>query len=99
MQTPLIPVHRKQRQLDLCDFEASLVYTVRFRKDKVIQKGPVLGVWGWDEMGGSLIILVPNFMRNSAKNLTSTLFRENKHLYPDENFETFRYNPAFRARG
>ena len=28
---PLIPAFRKQRQVDLCDFEVSLVYKVSFR--------------------------------------------------------------------
>ena len=28
---PLIPAHRRQRQVDLCEFKASLVYTVSSR--------------------------------------------------------------------
>ena len=38
---PLIPALR-QRQVDLCEFEASLVYRVSSRTTKAIQRNPVL---------------------------------------------------------
>jgi len=38
----LIPAGRKQRQADLSEFEASLVYRVRSRTARVTQRSPVL---------------------------------------------------------
>ena len=42
-RTPLIPALGKQRQSDLCEFEASLVYRASFRTGtKATQRNPVL---------------------------------------------------------
>jgi hypothetical protein len=38
---PLIPALRRQRQVALCEFEASLVYRVSFRTAKAIQRNHV----------------------------------------------------------
>ena len=35
---PLIPALRRQRQVDLCEFEGSMVYRVSFRTAKATQK-------------------------------------------------------------
>ena len=40
--TPLIPALGKQRQVDLCVFEASLVYRVSSRTARAAQRNPVL---------------------------------------------------------
>ena len=41
--TPLIPVLRRQRQADFCEFEAILVYRVSSRTgSKATQRNPVL---------------------------------------------------------
>jgi hypothetical protein len=37
-----IPAWRRQRQVDLCEFEASLVYKVRSRTVRATQRNPVL---------------------------------------------------------
>ena len=39
---PLIPALRKQRQVDLCRFEASLVYRVSSRKARMVSEKPCL---------------------------------------------------------
>jgi hypothetical protein len=39
---PLIPALRRQRQVDLCEFEASLVYTASSRTARVTQRNSVL---------------------------------------------------------
>ena len=39
--TPLIPALRRQRQANLCEFEASLVYKVSSRTARPIQRTPV----------------------------------------------------------
>jgi hypothetical protein len=41
-RTPLIPALGRQRQADLCEFEASLVYRVSFRTARATQKNLVL---------------------------------------------------------
>ena len=38
---PLIPALRKQRQADLSEFEASLVYIASFKTARAIQRNPV----------------------------------------------------------
>jgi hypothetical protein len=38
---PLIPALGKQRQADLCEFKASLVYRADSRTARAIQKNPV----------------------------------------------------------
>jgi hypothetical protein len=38
---PLIPALRRQRQADLCEFEASLVYRVSSRTSRAIQRNSV----------------------------------------------------------
>jgi hypothetical protein len=38
----LIPVLRRQRQVELSEFEASLVYTVSSRTSRTTQRNPVL---------------------------------------------------------
>jgi hypothetical protein len=38
---PLIPVLRKQRQEDLCEFETSLVYKASSKTSRATQKSPV----------------------------------------------------------
>jgi hypothetical protein len=38
---PLIPVLKRQRQADLCEFKASLVYRVNFRTARATQRNPV----------------------------------------------------------
>jgi hypothetical protein len=38
----LIPALRKQRQVDLCEFKASLVYRASFRTARATQKKPCL---------------------------------------------------------
>ena len=40
--TPLIPALRKQRQADLCEFRACLVYRVSSRTASATQRNPVL---------------------------------------------------------
>ncbi len=41
--TPLIPAHGRQTKVDLCEFEASLVYRMSSRTDsKATQRNPVL---------------------------------------------------------
>ena len=41
---PLIPAHGRQRQVDLCEFEASLVYRASSRTARAVtQRNPVLG--------------------------------------------------------
>ena len=45
---PLIPALRKQRQVDLCQFEANLVYKASSRTYKATQRNPVLG----EKVGG-----------------------------------------------
>jgi 3-polyprenyl-4-hydroxybenzoate decarboxylase len=37
----LIPAFRRQRQVDLCEFQASLIYTVNSRTARAIQRNPV----------------------------------------------------------
>ena len=39
---PLIPALRRQRQMDLCQFKASLIYRVSSRTARAIQRSPVL---------------------------------------------------------
>ena len=39
---PLIPAPGRQRQADLCEFEASLAYRVSFRTARATQGNPVL---------------------------------------------------------
>jgi hypothetical protein len=39
---PLIQALRRQRQADLCEFKASLVYRISFKTAKGIQRNPVL---------------------------------------------------------
>jgi len=39
---PLFPALRKQRQADLCEFKANLVYRVRSRTSRDIERGPFL---------------------------------------------------------
>jgi hypothetical protein len=39
--TPLIPAHGRQRQGELCEFEASLVYRVSSRSAKATQRNPI----------------------------------------------------------
>ena len=42
MHTPLIPVLRRQRQVDICKFKASLVYKVSSRTARAVtQRNPV----------------------------------------------------------
>ena len=38
---PLVPTLRRQRQVDLCQFEASLVYRVSSRAARTTQRNPV----------------------------------------------------------
>jgi hypothetical protein len=38
--TPFIPAFERQRLVDLCEFEASLVYIVRFRTARAAQRDP-----------------------------------------------------------
>jgi hypothetical protein len=38
---PLIPAHRRQRQVDLCEFKANLVYRASFRTARATQRNPV----------------------------------------------------------
>ena len=40
--TPLIPAPRKQRQADLCELEAILVYRASSRTARATQRNPVL---------------------------------------------------------
>jgi hypothetical protein len=40
--TPLIPALGRQRQVDLCEFEASLVYRMSSRTARAIQRNPCL---------------------------------------------------------
>jgi len=40
---PLIPALRRKRQVDLCEFEARLVYRVSFRTARATQRNPVSG--------------------------------------------------------
>ena len=42
MVQPLIPVFNRQRQADLCEIEASLVYRVGSRTARTTQRNPVL---------------------------------------------------------
>ena len=42
-RTPLIPALRRQRQADLCEFEASLVYRVSSRTASKATEKPCLG--------------------------------------------------------
>ena len=39
---PLIPAVRRQRQVDVCEFEASLVYRVSSRTARATERNPVL---------------------------------------------------------
>ena len=39
---PLVPVLGRQRQADLCEFEANPVYVVSFRTARATQRNPVL---------------------------------------------------------
>ena len=39
--TPLIPALRRQRQIDLCEFQASLVYIVGFSTFRDMLRDPV----------------------------------------------------------
>jgi hypothetical protein len=41
--TPLIPAHRKQGQVDLSEFEASLIYKVSFTTPRATQRNSHLG--------------------------------------------------------
>jgi hypothetical protein len=44
---PLIPALRRQRQVNLSEFEASKVYRVGSRAARtIIQRNPALGSWG-----------------------------------------------------
>jgi hypothetical protein len=38
---PLVPASRRQRQVNLCEFKASLVYRVSFWVTTVTQQNPV----------------------------------------------------------
>jgi len=40
--TPLIPALRRQRQVELCEFEASLLYKASSRTARATQTDPVL---------------------------------------------------------
>ena len=40
---PLISAFGKQRQADLCEFEANLVYTASFRTARATQRNLILG--------------------------------------------------------
>jgi hypothetical protein len=40
-RTPLVPTLRKQRQADLCEFQASMVYRVSSKTARVTQWDPV----------------------------------------------------------
>ena len=43
MRTPLIPAHGRQRQVDLSEFEASLIYKASLRTVRTVkQRNPVL---------------------------------------------------------
>ena len=50
--TPLIPTLGRQRQIDLCEFAASLVYRVSSRTFRAIQRNHVSKdeVRGWGEL-------------------------------------------------
>ena len=39
--TPLIPALKRQRQADLCEFEARLVYRGNSRTVRAIQRNPI----------------------------------------------------------
>jgi len=39
---PLTPAHRRQRQADLCEFKASVVYRVSFRSARATLRNPAL---------------------------------------------------------
>jgi hypothetical protein len=55
--TLLIPAFKRQRQVDLCEFEASLVYKMSSRTARaVIEEKPTVGGRWWGE--GSLGFLV-----------------------------------------
>ena len=41
---PVIPAHRRQRQVDLCEFQSSLVYRVSSRADRTTQRNPILKI-------------------------------------------------------
>ena len=41
---PLIPALRRQRQMDLCEFETSLVYKVRSRTARATKRNTVLNL-------------------------------------------------------
>ena len=44
---PLIPALRRQRQVDLCEFKARLIYRVSFKIARATQRNPGLfGFWG-----------------------------------------------------
>ena len=59
MGIPLIPALGRQRQVDLCEFKASLVYRVVSRTARATQRNPVLEVGGKKRKGRK--------MKNKAK--------------------------------
>ena len=60
--TPLIPALRRQRQVDLCEFEASLVYRARSRA--VTQRNPVSKKKKNRFLGVMAQSCNPNYFRN-----------------------------------
>ena len=48
-----MPVLRRQRQVDLCEFEASSVYRENSRAARATQRNPVCG-WEWGQLQAGL---------------------------------------------
>jgi hypothetical protein len=55
--TPLIPALGRRRQMDLCEFEVSLIYIASFRPTQATQRHPVSRGWG-AEIKISLLFLL-----------------------------------------
>ena len=59
---PLIPAIRRQRQVGLCEFEASLVYRVSSRTDSIVTGNPV----SRNKQTKKIIGKLANFLADSA---------------------------------
>jgi hypothetical protein len=67
-RTSLIPVLRKQRQVDLCEFDASLPYRVSSRTARVIQRNPVSNPYTYKKKKKDWVsIPPPNKLNKSFK--------------------------------
>lgn len=68
--TPIIPAPKRQRQANLCDIKASLVYRVSYRTSRATQRNPIL-----KKLPAWLHIPVTNHKNSQATNLAPSSVR------------------------